>query len=104
MLLVPFLFCPLTVRMFSPFRQVFGQPGFELRAKPDLLLPCGQTGHTPLRRGPGAGRGWDESVGATHCSGQSLPQRERNDLHLQVRGLSRRGGSSWDLAYSAPGL
>ena len=95
MLLVPFLFCPLTVRI-SPFRQVLGQPGFELWAKPDLLLPCGQAGHAPLCRGPGAGRGWAESVSAADCPGQPLPQRERAYLYLQVRGLSRRGGSSWD--------
>lgn len=78
------ILCPLTVRISSHFRQVLGQPSFELWSEPDLLLPCGQTRHTPFCRGPGAGRGWAESVSASHCPGQLLPQWEPTDLHLQV--------------------
>lgn len=40
-LLVPFFVCMLTVRISTPLRKVLGQPGFELWAKSDLLLPCG---------------------------------------------------------------
>lgn len=66
--------CLLTIRISSHSRQILGQPSFELRSEPDLLLPCGQTGHTSLSRGPGTGRGRAACVGASHCPGQLVPQ------------------------------